>query len=355
MPHALQFHTHGDAKEVLKYEEVEKPKIESPTQVQIRVAATPVNPSDLNIVSGTYGIKPASLPSSSGLEGVGTIEEIGSGVTGLKAGQRVHFLTLGGWRDYILVDFKSVVPIPDALSDLHGAQLTANPLTVVAMVKDLNVPSGSGEYLVQSAAGSALGRIMIQYAKVRTEGKNQPCNLFLCQQPFEVEGSEAKGFKTINIVRRDEQVEELKQLGADHVINSEKEDVAERIKTITNGEGIKYAIDCVGGKTGTAIIRALGKHGVCLVFGRLDKEPTQLSYGAMIFKEIVVRGFWISSWTKAHSDLVPPMYKELIELILKGQITLASKAFPASDFPAALEHTKTPGKNEKTILLFNQK
>ena len=118
----------------------------------------------------------------------------------MKVGQRVHFATFGSWKDYVIVDEVTnvLVPLPDQVrysspnsifmfvlfiavlfiddlfiayfilfSDHDGAQLTVNPLTVVAMVTELNVKSGSGDFLLQSAAGSALGRIMIQYAKVR--------------------------------------------------------------------------------------------------------------------------------------------------------------------------------------------
>jgi len=266
---------------------------------------------------------------------VGVVEEIGSAVTGVKVGQRVHFYKLGTWRDLIVVDTSSdtLVPIPDTVSDFEGAQLTINPLTVVAMVSDLKIKEGSGEFLLQSASASALGRFVIQYAK-------------------------AKGFKTINIVRRSEQVEELKKLGADYVINSDTEDLVAKVNEITQGEGVKYAIDPVGGAIGSLIVKTLSKKGQYLAFGRLASEPLELDMGFLVNKGVSVTGFWLIEWIarpEGKEERTKAGYGEIIRLLESKQVTLASEPFPAKDFKDALEHCKKPGKSEKTLLLFNQK
>jgi len=186
---------------------------------------------------------------------------------------------------------------------------------------------------MQNAGASALGRIVIQYAK-------------------------AKGFKTISIVRRSEQVEELTKLGGDHVICAETEDLVARVNEITKGEGVKYAIDPVGGPTGTLMVKTLGKKGKYLVFGRLSREPLQIDTYLMVTKGISVFGFWLTGEWITRPDAEEKMkvaYADIIHLLISKQITLASEHFQAKDFKDALEHCKKPGKNEKTLLLFNQK
>jgi len=159
-------------------------------------------------------------------------------------------------------------------------------------------------------------------------------------------------------VRRSEQVEELKQLGADYVINSETEDIVTKVKEITQGAGVKYTIDAVGGKTGTQMINTLSKKGIHLIYGRLAKEPIELDCDLMTFKRLRVHGFWLTEFVselapEERGEILQAAYGEIIQLLVTKQITLASKTFPAKDFQAALDHVAKPGKNEKTVLLFN--
>src|ERR687889_738479 len=141
---------------------------------------------------------------------MGEVAAVGEGVRNFQVGQRVIPLGIAGtWTEYLLAESTQLIPVPDSISDQTAAQFIVNPLTAWIMtVEELGLQPG--EWLLQTAAGSTLGRVVLQIAKQR-------------------------GFKTINVVRRREQGEELKSLGADEVICTDEEDLAGRVGEITGG------------------------------------------------------------------------------------------------------------------------
>jgi NADPH:quinone reductase len=322
---SLRFDRLGEPAEVLRL--VDEP---TPTpragQVLVRMRARPINPSDLYYVRGVYGLKPP-LPAVPGFEGAGVIEAVGEGVAGLQAGQKVIPLGVAGtWAEYLVARADQVIPYPDLLADAVAAQFVVNPLTAWVMaVDDLRVQPG--EWLLQTAAGSTLGRIVLQIARLR-------------------------GFKTINVVRRREQVAELKALGADEVICSADEDVTARVREIT-GRGVRAAIDAVGGRTGGAAANALAPGGTLLVYGLLSGEPLPIDGGAMIFLTSTVRGFWLSKWMQdsppAHRQAVAG---EVMSLMTTGAIAPPVEAeYELKDFAVAVKHAETPGRSGKVLLV----
>lgn len=323
---SLRFDRFGEPAEVLQLIEVPQPQPQ-PGQVLVRMRARPINPSDLYFVRGTYGIRP-QLPATPGFEGAGVIEAVGEGVTHLRAGQKVIPLGVGGtWAEYIVAPADQVIPYPDLMSDSVAAQFVVNPLTAWVMIAD-ELKVGPGEWLLQTAAGSTLGRLVLQLARLR-------------------------GFKTINVVRRREQVDELKALGADEVICSAEEDIVARVREITGGRGVRAAIDAVGGKTGGAAASALAPGGTLLVYGLLSGEPLPIDGGQMIFLTSTVRGFWLSKWMhdapSAHRQAVAG---EVLKLMAMGQFTPPIEAeYPLTDFAAAVKHAETPGRSGKVLLV----
>ncbi|KAL2653313.1 hypothetical protein R1flu_021441 [Riccia fluitans] len=194
---------------------IEKPiPSPGPGSVVVHVTLRPVNPGDLVWIREGRTARHYTHPVTIGSEGFGIVhsKQIGEAVTAVKPGDRVVPLV---WE-----------------SDESAAQFVVNPWTTIGMFRDLQIPKG--EYLIQTAAGSVIGRQVIQLAK-------------------------HKGIKTINLVRRHEQIAELEALGADEVMcYTSEEDVVSRVKNIT-GKKLAYgAVDCVGGewtKTVTASVR----------------------------------------------------------------------------------------------------
>lgn len=323
--YAVQFDAYGPFREAPKLRQIPKPTITKDTEVLIRVKASPIHPSDRFFIQGLYS--PAKrFPSTAGYEGAGLIEEVGKGVKDLKVGQRVHFLELGtAWAEYAVLDTAStevvIVPFPDSISFEKAAQFTVNPVTALTMLEELGVKKG--EYVLQTAAASAVGRQLIQIAK-------------------------AKGFKTINAVRQESQIEALKQLGADHVINGL---TAEKVNAIVKG-GVKYAVDPVGGATAAEVVKSLGDKGKVLLYGVLAREAFSPTLTDILFKRLTVEGFWMAPWLKENPDKAKVIYQELIELVASGVLTLDFKTFDGkTQLKEALEHSVETGKLEKTILL----
>ena len=323
---SVKFYEFGNPTDVLRVEDAPTPE-PGANQVLVRLRVRSINPSDLLTVRGLYGSLP-TLPATPGLEGTGEVSAVGDGVKNLLPGQRVIPLGVPGtWQEYILAPTAQLIPVPDSVSDQTAAQFIVNPLTAWIMtVEELALKPG--EWLLQTAAGSTLGRVVLQIARLR-------------------------GFKTINVVRRREQVEELKALGADEVVCTADEDIVERVKEITGKAGLTKAIDSVGGQTSAAVVRALGRKGVMLVYGLLSMEPTPVDTGRMIFTTSTIRGFWLSEWLRtAAPERQQSVTTELLRLMATHKIVPPVEAeYPLSEVLAAVKHAERPGRSGKVLLI----
>ena len=242
---AVVFEKFGDPTQVLQVRDVPDPH-PGPGEVRVRMILSPLNPSDLMVVEGRYGVLP-TLPATPGFEGVGIVDEVGPGLLGRWVqGKRVVAINSqgGNWAEYAVIPARQARPVPHDIPDEQAAAYFVNPATVLAMVRHiLAVPKG--EWLLQSAAGSTLGRMVIALGK-------------------------HDGFKTLNVVRRREAIDELKKLGGDAVISSSDAPIEEQVSRITGGKGVRFAIDPVGGQTGTQVFRSLGENGRLILYGTLS-------------------------------------------------------------------------------------
>src|SRR5262245_8277958 len=240
----------GDPAEVLQVRDVPMPEAVG-GQVRVRMVASPINPSDLMTIRGQYGRLP-KLPATPGFEGVGIVDDVGTGwlakLRGLKPGRRVAVLNgrSGNWQEFVTLPARQAVPVTDDLPDEQVAAFFVNPATAIVMTQNV-LQVARGSWLMQTAAGSALGRMVIRLGK-------------------------AAGFRTINIVRRKELAHDLKQLGADEVVSSTEENVVERVTQITGGAMVPYALDCVGGPGVVSLVDSLAPQGRLLLYGTLSGE-----------------------------------------------------------------------------------
>lgn len=323
---SVRFYEFGNPSGQLRVEEVAQPEPRA-GQVLVRMRARPINPSDLLTVQGLYGVLP-ELPATPGLEGMGEVAAVGDGVKGFRAGQRVIPLGVAGtWQEYLLAESTQLLPVPDEISDETAAQFVVNPLTAWIMtIEELHVQRG--DWLLQTAAGSTLGRVVLQIARL-------------------------KGFKTINVVRRREQVEELKALGADEVICTSDEDIVERVKEITGSNGLTKAIDAVGGQTGAAVMNAMGRGAVMLVYGLLSMQPMPVDSGRMIFTTSTIRGFWLGEWFRtAPPERQQAVTMELMRLMATSEIIPPVEAlYPLAEVLKAIEHSQRSGRSGKVLLI----
>ncbi|MCA9866967.1 MAG: zinc-dependent alcohol dehydrogenase family protein [Anaerolineae bacterium] len=322
---ALRFEKFGPPADVLHLEDLPLPQPRS-NQVRLRLTHRPINPSDLLTISGEYGRLPR-LPATPGFEAVGRVEALGDEVTGWNTGARVVPLTGGGtWCESIVVNAAALVPVPDNVSDQAAAQLIANPVTAWVMLEEeLNL--GPGDWVLQTAAGSTLGRLVIQLARLR-------------------------GYRTINLVRRREQVDDLLALGADAVFATADGDVVARIKQVTDGRGASGALDAVGGEMGGQALRGLRPGGTMLIYGMLSGEPLPLHNGEMLFRGLTARGFWLTHWFQQTPPAqVAATLGALSQLMADGELVPPVEAeYDLAEFRAAMAHAERPGRQGKVLL-----
>ena len=327
--HAAVFDRFGEPAEVLERRDRPEPVGDG---VRVKMLASPVNPSDLMTVRGRYQFKP-ELPATPGYEGVGVVES-GGGLTGrLLRGRRVAVLAAGAgnWAEYNVLPATRCVPVPDALDLPQAAMFFVNPVTAYVMTaKVLAVPAGA--WLLQTAAGSSLGRMVIALGNHR-------------------------GFRTVNVVRRAEQADELEAAGADAVVpfdaaNDDPADLPARVAAATGGCEVKYALDCVAGATGGAAAGCLAAGGRMLSFGTLSDDPLALPARHLLFTGARVEGFWLGRWMEEASLPAKLSVMRSVAKLLSGKVIRndAGESFPLSEVKAAVAASERPGRGGKVWL-----
>uniref|UniRef100_A0A6P8S124 Enoyl-[acyl-carrier-protein] reductase, mitochondrial n=1 Tax=Geotrypetes seraphini TaxID=260995 RepID=A0A6P8S124_GEOSA len=295
--------------------------------------AAPINPSDINMVQGTYAILP-DLPAVGGNEGVGEVLEVGSHVT-LKPGDWVipAGVKFGTWRTEAVVSEETLVKVPRDIPLLCAATLSVNPCTAYRMLHDFETLK-PGDSIIQNAANSGVGQAVIQLAA-------------------------ALGFRTINVVRDrpnlQELVDRLKALGADHVLTEEmlrRPEMKDLFKRVPRP---RLALNCVGGKSTTEMLRHLAFAGTMVTYGGMAKQPVTVPVSSLIFKDIKVRGFWMSQWKQDHDqnrEDLNQMFLDLCALIRAGKLSAPfCSEVPLEDYKVAVESSMKPFVSAKQILI----
>jgi trans-2-enoyl-CoA reductase len=302
----------GAPENVARVETQELPALQ-PHQVRIAVKAAPINPADLNVLEGTYGTKPA-LPFVAGNEGAGAIIETGSAVHDLKVAQTVIApLQRGWWCTERILDADKVFPVN--LPAQTAAMLAINPPTAYRMLHDF-VKLEPGDWIVQNAANSAVGRCVIQIA-----------NKF--------------GWRTVSVVRRPELVAELQALGGDIVVTDEKP-LSKQINVPA-----KLGLNAVGGESARQVARSLAPHGTLVTYGAMSRQPVTVENGLLIFKDIRFRGFWISDWYRqARREEIAQMLREC-EPFAAAPV---EKTYPLEQVAEAIRHAKQEKRAGKILL-----
>jgi NADPH:quinone reductase-like Zn-dependent oxidoreductase len=327
---AIQFERFGEPVDVLQVRETAVPDV-GPNQVRVRMLLSPINPSDLLVVRGKYGKLP-SLPATPGFEGVGVIDKAGPGflriLRGLKPGRRVAVLNGrgGNWQEQVVLSARHVVPVPHDLPDEQVASFFINPASALVMTQWV-FKVKPGDWLLQTAAGSALGRMVIRLGK-------------------------HFGFRTINVVRRQEQAKEIKQLGGTEMICSSEESIEQRAMEITQGAGVPFALDAVGGSAGLGAVRSLGAGGRMLVYGLLSGEPIPVEPRFLMMGQKSIEGFWLSEWVpKQGMFAMLGLFKQITQLLQQQVLTTAAgDQFALDQIAAAVRQAEVPGRQGKVLI-----
>jgi NADPH:quinone reductase-like Zn-dependent oxidoreductase len=326
---ALVFDRFGPPAEVLALKDVPAPVARS-GEALVRMKLVPINPSDLMTVRGLYGRLPG-IPATPGFEGCGVVEKatgLLATLRGLRPGRRVAVLNPAGgnWAERVVVPARQLVPVPDDVPDEQVAMFFVNPATVLAMVERvLRVPRGA--WLLQTAAASALGKMIVKLGRLR-------------------------GFRTLNLVRSPESAEALRRLGAEAVVVTSTDTVAARIDELTAGKKAAFALDCVGGDMGRLAVEGLAAGGRMLVYGALSGESIPLAPRALIGGQKSIAGFWLSEWARSQGPLAMlGLFREITQLLRAGVLTSEIEAVYAMEqFGPAVEHASRPGRTGKVLL-----
>jgi trans-2-enoyl-CoA reductase len=289
--------------------------------------AAPINPADLNQIEGKYPIRP-ELPAIPGFEGAGVVVDLRANVTNLTAGALVILPhNVGTWRDAVAVKADELVAVPAGIEPVHAAMLKINPMTAWRLLHDY-VDLKKGDWLIQNAANSAAGRAVIQIAH-------------------------ELGYKTVNVVRRPELIDELRAEGGD-VVFVDGENLRDEVKTATSGAPIRLGLNAVGGDSALRLANCLAAGSTMVTYGAMSLQPLKIPNGLLIFKDLRFRGIWINKWyDNATKKERMEAFEALFEMAKRGLLkTKVERAYPLTEAKVAVTRAGEGKRSGKIIFEF---
>ena len=318
---AIVFDEPGEPEQVLRLRDIDRPQPAS-DEVLVRMAARPIQPSDLMFIAGRYRIRPV-LPQVAGLEGTGTIVATGSGVT-LARGTRVSFRHPGSWAEYACVPASALYVVPDGIAEEDAAQFSLNPVTAWGLLDQARATAG--DWIAVNAATSQVARLVIGLARQRK-------------------------MDVVAIVR----TALVPTLPATQVVIDsapDSGDLSEHIRAVTGGVPVAALLDAVGGPALTRVIPALKPGARIVSYGLLGSEPAQMSNADMIYRNLHWQGFGIDHWlTHAGIERRAEMVHALWRAIADGSIALPVKArYPTEGAVEAIGQLRSDSGMGKVLL-----
>jgi NADPH:quinone reductase-like Zn-dependent oxidoreductase len=327
--HAARYSAFGPAHEVVELVEVPDPAAPGAGEVLLEIERSSINPADLLGFEGRYGAVPPKLPVWAGGEAVARVLQTGEGVSHLKVGDRVLALLAarGNWRPRTIAPAARLFALPDTDLD-QLAMLGVNPPTAWLMLHEF-VTLAPGDWVIQNAGNSAVGQSVIQFSK-------------------------KLGWRTISVVRQSDQIEPLKKLGAD-VVLVDGPDLAARVLQATNGIRPRLGIDAVAGESTRRLAQSLADGSPVVNYGLLSGQPCAVEASDVVFRGIVLRGFWLARWfASAPLDQQHALYRQLGGAIADGALRVEVEAvYPLAKVTEALAHAARPGRSGKVLIAPN--
>lgn len=296
--------------DTLVIEDTSSPQIKK-NEVLLDVHAAGINFPDTLIIEGKYQFKPP-FPFSPGGEAAGVISAVGENVSHLNLGDRVMALT--GWgscAEQIAVPAYNILPMPDAMDFTTGAAFSMTYGTAMHALKQRGALQ-AGETLLVLGASGGVGLAAIEIGK-------------------------AMGARVIAAASSAEKLEVARQAGADELINYQDEDVRERLKTLTKGQGVDVVIDPVGGDLFETVFRSIAWNGRMLVIGFASGTIPSLPANLPLLKGAAVIGvFWGSFAQRQPQDNVAN-FQQLFAWYAEGKLKpLVSQTFALEDTAQAI-------------------
>ena len=322
--HAVRFHKAGGP-EVLQWESVEVGK-PGPGEARVRHTAVGLNYVDTYVRSGLY---PAAVPSGLGGEGAGVVEEVGPGVTDIKAGDRVAYgnSPLGAYSEARNMPADRLVVLPKGITDQQGAAMMLKGMTTQYLIRQIHRVS-KGDVILFHAAAGGVGLIACQWMK-------------------------ALGATVIGTVGSEEKAKLAKAHGCDYPIVTAKEDFVERVKEITKGEKLRVVYDSVGKDTFMKSLDCLRPLGLMVNFGQASGSVGPVELGIFAAKgSLFFTRPTPNTYAAKRADMLA-MAKDLFDVVLSGAVKIEiNQTYALKDAAQAhrdLTSRKTTGSTVFTI------
>ncbi len=315
---ALRYHAYGKPDDVLKIEQLKLPPLGTDDAL-VRILAAAINPADFGRIAGVYG-QLAELPATAGLEGVGEVVAVGKFVTKLRIGQRVFVPSAAGtWQTHAIAQANDFYPAPETLPIETAAMSWINPATAWLLIHDF-AKLKPGDWIVQNAATSSVGKLVIQFAR-------------------------HMGLRTINLVRSLDSKDALEKLGGDIVLLDDKN--ASKSVSVK----AKLALNSIGGNSVHTQCKLLENGSPLVTFGGMDRALSPFPTRYLIFNDIRLSGFWLTSWyRKAMREQIEALHTEIFTFMENAKITIDTAAtYPLEQFQEALAHSQKAGKRGKVL------
>src|SRR5690348_3595722 len=282
----LQLPSFGEPTDVVEAAEVDLPD-PGPGQLLVSIEAAPINPSDLMLIRGIYGVRP-ELPAALGAEGVGRVVAVGEGVNRSRVGTRVLIvptLEQATWRQQAVLDERNAVPVGLEGDPLQLAMLGINPITAHCLLHGC-VKLAPGAWVAQTGASSATAGYVLALAK-------------------------HAGLRTLNVVRRAESVKPLLDAGAD-VVLVEAADLTEQAADAIGDAPLELIIDAAGGETAAKLASLLKAGNPMVSYTARNRQPLTIPVVDLIFRGVSVYGYWVNRWLDSTpQETVARTYREL--------------------------------------------
>lgn len=279
----------------------------------VQIEAIGLNRAEVAFRQGAY-TAPPRWPARIGLEASGKVLQVGEGVTGFALGQRVSILPnfqqgdYGVYAEQAVVPAQCLLPIPDWMSATDAAAVWMQYFTAMALIEVAHV--GPGDFVIVPAASSSVGLAAIQLGKWA-------------------------GAQMIAATRRQDKVEALGMLGADHVIVTERGDLVAQVMRITGDRGARVVFDPVGGSFVENWVQAMADRGMLILYGGLSGQPTPYPHMTAALKGLSLRG-WVAGEI-VNSPMLFTKYRDLIlDGLANGRLKpVISKTFTLDEIVAA--------------------
>ncbi|HEV3113344.1 MAG TPA: zinc-dependent alcohol dehydrogenase family protein [Candidatus Binataceae bacterium] len=326
----LQLVAHGKPLDVIELNTVSQPA-PGPEDVLVSMEAAPLNPSDFLLVRGIYGVRPA-FPFSLGSEGVGRVIQTGSKVDVALRGKRILILPTyeqGTWADQVVVPARNIVPMSDQADPVQLSMIGINPATAYLLLNRY-VSLMPGDWIGQTAANSAMGQYIIAIAKLA-------------------------GVKTLNVVRRKEAAEQVRQLGGDRVV-LQGDNLNKDIEEALGGKKLSLVLDTVGGTPVGELAKSL-KTGGSIVSYALETGQFPVFSIDFLFRGLSHHGFWLINWIRnAPRTEIQDIYQKLGDLVAEGSLSAAVEhVYPLEQFKEAIQQSLKSNRSGKVLFKFGDR